>query len=257
MQGEITGGGSPLDGDGLLAEASEQLRAAAGDARVKAVLLQIDSPGGGLAASDQLHHEVEKLGRTGKPVVAWAGGVMASGGYYLAAAASGIMAGPTAVVGSIGVVMNHFQAAGLLRWLGIRADPIISGPRKDIGSPFREMTREEREILQARVDDSHRRFVALVAKGRKLPPEKVEELAGGDVFSAEEARENGLVDRIGYVDDALEWLEELSGGRGMRVIGYRRPPSLYDLVGEIGEAGAAAFWKGSLAELEPAPLMGF
>ncbi|MDR1519211.1 MAG: signal peptide peptidase SppA [Planctomycetota bacterium] len=246
IQGKIDGAGSPLDGDGMLADVAEQLRAAARDDRVKAVLLQIDSPGGGFAASDQIYHEVANLRRGGKTVLAWAGGLMASGGYYIAAAAAGIMANPAATVGSIGVIMNHFEVGDALRSLGITVDPITSGAHKDIGSPFREMTPDERKLLQAHVDALHRRFVAIVAKGRNIPPERVGELAGGDIFGAEAAMANGLVDRIGYIEDALDWVGELAGVRNMRVIGYRHTLSLGKLLREAGQGAAAAFREGLL-----------
>ncbi|MDR2391100.1 MAG: signal peptide peptidase SppA [Planctomycetota bacterium] len=243
IHGEIDGDGSSLDGDGILADVSEQFRAVAADDDIKVVLLQIDSPGGGLAASDQLHQGVEKLRQDGKIVLAWAGGIMASGGYYIAAAASGVMANPTATVGSIGVIMNHFQAAETLRSLGIRVDPITSAGRKDIGSPFREMTAEERNILQAQVDASHRRFVEIVARGRNMPIEKAGELASGDIFTAEEAMHNGLVDRIGYIEDALDWAEELAGSRNMRVIGFRPAPSWDKLFRHAIQGAATALWR--------------
>ncbi|MCL2000872.1 MAG: signal peptide peptidase SppA [Planctomycetes bacterium] len=257
IQGELDGGGSTLNGSGALEYVAQQLRAAAESSDTKAVVLQVDSPGGGLGVSDQLHHSVKALRRSGKPVVAWAGGIMASGGYYIAVAAGGIIASPTATIGSIGVMIQHFNAEELMRRLGIRADPVLSGSRKDIGSPFREMTGEERTLLQDYIDVSHRRFVEIVAEGRKLGSEQVMTLADGSIFTAEAALANGLVDRIGYIEDALAWAEDLAGSKDMRVVAYSRFPTLRGLLWEAGrgaaeailgqagaESGAKALWDG-------------
>ncbi len=240
IHGPIDGAGSPLEGDGMLAFVSEQLREAAGDDAVRAVILHIDSPGGGLTPSDQLHHEVERLRERGKPVIAWAGGLMASGGYYIAAAAEEIMANPTASVGSIGVIMQHFVVKDLLGKIGVNVDPIASGERKDIGSPFRDMTPEERKTLEALVGASHDRFVSIVARGRNMPEEEVRKFATGDIFSADRAKELGLVDSVGYIEDAVAWAEEKTGMENMRVIGYRRLLSFSDIFSEAGGGVAKA-----------------
>ncbi len=240
IQGEIDGGGSTLNGSGALEFVSQQLRAAGESDDVKAVVLQIDSPGGSLNASDQLRHEVLALREKGKPIVVWAGGMMASGGYYIAVGSENIMASPTATVGSIGVMMRHFQAEELLRRLGVKSDPITSGAHKDIGSPFREMTPEERKLLQDYVDASHARFVEIVAEGRKLAPDRVRQLADGSIFTAEAALGNRLVDRLGYIEDALAWAEKLAGGKDMQVVAYRRFPSFRDMLREAGHGAAGA-----------------
>jgi protease-4 len=177
---------------------------------------------------------------------------MASGGYYVAVAADGIMAGPTATVGSIGVIINHLEASDAIRKLGIKADPIVSGEHKDMGSPLREMTPEERRLLQEYVDASHRRFVEVVARGRKLLPEQVAKLANGDIFTAEDALKHGLVDRVGYVEDALDWIGELSGHPRLRVIAYRRPFSLERMFREVGRETARSFWENSPLRARPA-----
>ncbi len=240
IHGGIDGSGSPLEADGMLAFASDQLRAAREDDSVKAVILQIDSPGGGLTASDQIHHEVGRLRESGKPVLAWAGSLMASGGYYIAVAADEIMANPTSTIGSIGVMMPHFQARELMEKIGVEADPVTSGKHKDIGSPFREMTPAEREVLQRYVDASHARFVDIVARGRKIDPEAVRAAATGDIYDAATAKRLGLVDGIGYIEDAVAWAEEKAGASGMRVIGYSRVVSFMDLFSEMGARAAGA-----------------
>lgn len=252
IHGVIDGGGSTLEGDGSLAFVSEQLRAASADFEVSAIILQIDSPGGGLTASDQLYNMVKTIREDGTPVVAWAGNMMASGGYYIAVGADEIMASPTATVGSIGVILQHFQVKELLAKIGVKVDPITSGERKDIASPFRDMTPEERELLQAYIDNAHRRFVGVVAEGRKMPEEKVREFADGGIFSAEVAKEKGLVDSIGYIEDAIKLAEQKAGGADMKVIGYRRVISLGDLFREAGSGAAGAAIE-SAANADPSP----
>ncbi len=240
IHGAIDGNGSPLEGDGMLAFVSEQLRSAAEDDSVRAVILHIDSPGGGLTASDQLHHEVERLRKKGKPVIAWAGALMASGGYYIAVAAEEIMANPTSSVGSIGVIMQHFVVKELLDKIGVDVDPVTSGKHKDIGSPFRDMTPEERGIFEAFIGAAHDRFVSIVAKGRNMPEDEVRKFATGDIFNAARAKELGLVDSIGYIEDAVAWAEEKTDAKNMRVIGYRRLLPFSDIFSEIGSGMASA-----------------
>ena len=238
VTGGIDGSGSPIEGDGMLASVSEQLRLAGEDDKVKAVILQVDSPGGGLSASDQLYNEVLKLKKKDRIVLAWAGGMMASGGYYIAAGADGIMASPTSTVGSIGVIMRHFQVSELLKKIGVATDPIVSGERKDLGSPFREMTDDERELLQDYIDAAHRRFVDVVATGRGMDAAEVSRLADGRIFTADAAKTNGLVDRIGYIEDAVKWAEEKAGAKNMRIVVYRRLLSFSDMLREAGRGAA-------------------
>lgn len=240
VQGTITGNGSPLEGDGSMIFVADQLRAAAEDDRVKAVILQIDSPGGGLTASDHLHQEVTSLRKTDKLVIAWAGSMMASGGYYVAVAADQIMASPTATVGSIGVILQHFQVSDLLDTLGIRVNPITSGEHKDLASPFRDMTPAERAILQDYIDIAHNRFVDIVANGRGLPREEVEAVANGDIMGAEAALEKNLVDSIGYIGDAVALVESELGESDMRLVSYRRVFSFADMFAGAGASAAGA-----------------
>lgn len=243
VQGVIDGGGSDLDGSGALAFVSSQIRAVKKNKNVKAVILQIDSPGGTLGASDQLHHQVRLLAEGGMPVLAWAGGTMASGGYYIAVAADEIMASPTATLGSIGVVMQYFQVEELLTRLGVKVAPITSGEHKDIGSRYREMTPEERAILQKYVTEAHDRFVDIVTEGRSLPREHVAKLADGSIMNPPAALEQKLIDSVGYMDDALAWAERKTGQSGMRVIAYRKQLALGDLFGEMGTGAASAIIK--------------
>jgi protease-4 len=230
LRGEIAGQGSGLSGDSLLAQVAAELQAAGRDPLVKAVVLQIDSPGGGLTPSDLLHQEIVRLRRQDKVVVAWAGSLMASGGYYVAAGADAIVSSPTAIIGSIGVVISRFQVEGLLDKLGVKAEPVLAGRLKDLGSPFRDLSPEERTILQDTVDSARQRFVEVVAEGRHLTLPATEDLADGRIFTPEQAKNLGLVDQIGYVDDAIDLAEALVGEKGLRVFTYRRPFALASLL---------------------------
>lgn len=204
---------------------TEKLRAAEHDSRVKAVVLRINSPGGTVTASHLMHHEVRRFReKTGKPVVAFLMDVAASGGYYVACAADEIVACPTTVTGSIGVIMQMIEISGTLSKIGVTTDAIVSGPRKDSGSPFRRMRPEERETFQKIVDDMYAQFVDVVCAGRpKLTEAQVRELADGRVYFAPEALKLGLVDRIGLMEDAIGAAKSRAAVVKARVIMYHRP----------------------------------
>ncbi len=231
LRGQIDGQGSDLEGDGTIGLICEQLKVAEKDESVKAILLQVDSPGGGLTPSDIIYNKILNVRAEGKVVVAWAGGLMASGGYYISAASDAIVAGPTATIGSLGVILQRFQVNEFMDKLGLKVDPIMAGESKDIGSPFRDMTLEERQLLQRNVDHAHDRFIGIVAKGRGMSREAVVALADGKLFTADESVENGLVDDIGYIDDAIAMTEELVGSSDMRVVGYNKVFSFADVFG--------------------------
>jgi len=222
---------------GTVYEVRAALKRAAADSRVKAIVLRIDSPGGGVTASDILNREIRRWKEeTKRPVVACIVDVGASGGYYVACAADEIIAHPTAVTGSIGVILQTFDLSGLLSKVGVRSEAIKSGEKKDLASIWRAMSPEEREILQGIVSRMHERFIDVVAKGRKLTPEKVRPLADGRVFTADEAKEAGLIDRIGYLDDAVVFAKALAGVYDARVIRYTRGGGRADLYAHIGGA---------------------
>jgi protease-4 len=202
---------------------------------VKALVLRIESPGGGVAASQEIYTEVVKLRReTGKPVVASLGGVAASGGYYVAAAADHIVANPGSITGSIGVIMQIPNLAGLLEKVGIRATVIKAGAYKDLASITRDLSDAERRILQEVMDDVHSQFIEAVATGRRLDRAKVEPLADGRIFSGRQALALGLVDELGDLADAVERAAKLVGIPGRpKVIQERRTRfSLWDLARE-------------------------
>jgi protease IV len=215
--GGLLGGG----GDNPVAQFRERLDAAAADDHVKAVVLRLNTPGGGVTASDIMYEDLLRFRReTGKPVVVCMMDVCASGGYYLAMGADVVIAHPTTVTGSIGVIMSLYNASGLAALVGVRSEPIKSGPNKDIGNPLRPMTDEERAVLQGIVDGFYGRFVEVVATGRKMPPERVRELADGRVYTGCEAERLGLVDRVGYLEDALDTARQLACVKDARVVAY-------------------------------------
>src|SRR5262249_22941878 len=163
----------------------------------------INSPGGAVTASDILYQDLVRFrAETGKPVIACMMDVAASGGYYVAMGCDRIYAHPTTVTGSIGVIMSLYNATGLFHMLGVKSDPIKSGPNKDIGNPGRPMTEEERAILQQMVGSFYDQFVQVVVRGRpELPEERIRALADGRVYTGLDAKKLGLVDEIGYLDD--------------------------------------------------------
>jgi protease-4 len=188
---------------------------------IKAVVLRVDSPGGGVGPSQEIHDEVKAVDAL-KPVVVSMGSVAASGGYYISASAREIIANPGTITGSIGVIMEFTNFRELLDKIGLSSVVVKSGEYKDIGSPAREMTVAEREILQALIDDVHGQFVASVAEGRQLDEEVVRTIANGSIFSGRRAMEMGLVDRMGNLEVAIKRAAELAGIDGEPKVVY--PP---------------------------------
>ncbi|MBI3457922.1 MAG: signal peptide peptidase SppA [Candidatus Rokubacteria bacterium] len=208
----------------LLARVREELEKAADDEHVRALVLRINSPGGTVTASDILYHEITRFkARRKVPVVASILDVGASGGYYVALAADRIVAHPTTVTGSIGVLMLAVNSSGLLEKIGVSASYITSGPRKDMGSPFRALTPEERAIFQDVIDRLYGRFIALIVRERRLEEARVRAFADGRIYTASEALSLGLVDRIGYLEDAIALAREMAGVPEARVVAYHRP----------------------------------
>ncbi len=226
--------------NGVIADSKEVIgviKSFVDDGGVKAIVLRIDSPGGGVGASQEIYREVVKA-KGVKPVVASFGGVAASGGYYVACGADKIMANPGTITGSIGVVMQFANLEELFKKIGYKGYVIKSGAYKDVGSPFREMTPEETELLQGVIDTVHQQFIRAVAEGRKLPLEKVAAIADGRIFSGEQARALGLVDELGNLEDTIDRAAQMAGIKGRPVVVYprRRKPSLFDyLIGGIAQ----------------------
>ncbi len=217
----LFGGAAPS----LLARVREELKRAAEDERVRAVVLRINSPGGTVTASDTLYHEIREFGsRTGRPIVAHLLDVGTSGAYYVALAADEIVASPTTVTGSIGVLLAGVNLSGLLDKLGVKDQTLKSGTLKDAGSPLRPMTPEDRAVLERILVSMHERFLQVVRERRPgLRAEAWDTIRDGRVFFAEEALALGLVDQIGYLNDAIERAKHRANVSEATVISYRRP----------------------------------
>jgi len=194
-------------------ETIQDIRRYREDKSIKAIVLRIDSPGGGVGPSQEISREVQRTLQD-KKVVASLGAVAASGGYYIASAASGIVANPGTITGSIGVIMGFTDIQGLLQKIGVTPVVVKSGQYKDIGSPVRTMTDSERTLLQTFSDQVHRQFIAAIAEGRHLEYEKVATVADGRILTGENAHELGLVDRLGNLEDAIAWAGEMGGITG-------------------------------------------
>lgn len=201
-------------------EFKERLDAAAADSRVKAVVVRINSPGGGVTASDMMYQELLAFReRTKKPVIACMMDVAASGGYYVACAADEIHAQPTTVTGSVGVIMLTIDVSKGLDYIGIRPNVIKSGALKDAGSPFREMRDEDRKVFQGMIDQMYERFLRVVARSRKnIPADDLRKLCDGRVFLAGEARELGLIDQVGTLGDAIFAAKRAAGIENRKVV---------------------------------------
>ncbi len=201
------------------------------DQRIKAVILRIDSPGGGVAATQEIYREVMRT-RQRKKVIASLGSMAASGGIYIASAADQILASPGTLTGSIAVIMHFANYQELFRKVGLKSVIIKSGEFKDIGSPTRKMTPREKEILQYLVDQVHQQFIKDVAKARKMPVEKVAALADGRVFTGEEAVRLGLVDSLGNFEDAVALAQKILGLKTRPKLVYpkRKKSWLWDLI---------------------------
>ena len=209
---------------GLIVDSQEivkQLDTLLKDDNVKAVVLRIESPGGVVGPSQEIHAEVKKLAARKKVVVSM-GSVAASGGYYIAAAASSIFANPGTITGSIGVLMRFSNLEGLMGKIGMKSFTLKTGKFKDVGSPVRPMTAQERAMLQGVIESTHAQFVRAVAEGRKLPEADVRSIADGRIFTGEQALALKLVDRIGTLQDAIEEAGKLGGIKGEPEI--IRPP---------------------------------
>ena len=233
----------------LLVRVREELTKAAGDGDVRALVVRINSAGGTVTASDVIFRELALFKRsTGRPVVAVMLDIAASGGYYVALAADTIVAHPTSVTGSIGVLMVTLSAEGLMQKLGLSTTTIKSAERKDMGSPFRPMTDEERRLFQVVIDGLYNQFVAKLAESRKLPLETARKVADGRIYTAQQALELKLIDRIGYMPDAIEAAKHAIGVEEARVVVYRRPREYRATYYARSEAPAGAM-EGSLMQL--------
>lgn len=232
LASSLTGGGrgakhmAPLPGaervalvkiEGLLLTADavvEEINEYADDSSVKAIIVRVDSPGGGVVPSQEIYNAVQRARRAGKKVVFSLGSVAASGGYYVAAAGDRIVANPGTLTGSIGVKMEFANLEKLLEKIGVRGMVVKAGQFKDIGSPYREMTEHEKQLLQWVIDDVHSQFIEAVAKGRNLPEADVRSIADGRVFTGRQALQLKLVDQLGDLEDSIAAAAQLAGMKG-------------------------------------------
>jgi protease-4 len=210
--------------DGYIAR---QIRQVKGDTDVKAIVLRVDSPGGTMSGSDYYHHLLQQMkSKLNVPVVVSMGSTAASGGYYVSMIGDEIYAEPSTITGSIGVIASLFDASELLKNVGVTMNPIVSGPHKTMGSFTKPMTEEERALWQRLIDDNFDRFKEIIREGRKRfanKPEELDKLATGQVFTANDAVDNGLIDEIGFIDDAIERAGKMAGmaDRDYKVIQYK------------------------------------
>ena len=236
IKGIITSGeGGPFANTGVAFSESiiADIEKANEDNDVKAILLDVDSPGGGVVASDEIYHA---LSQVEKPVVVVIGGLGASGAYYISMASDWIIANPNSLVGSIGVISEFPNAEGLLEKVGVEFVVITSGPRKDVGSPYRDMTEAEEAYWQTIVDETYESFVQIVAEGRGMTVEDVAPLADGGVYTGRQALDLKLVDALGYKDDAITKAAGLGGITGEpRIIEYHKQPTLFELLTQAAQ----------------------
>jgi len=208
----------------------EQIKRVKDNDSLKALLIRIDSPGGAVTPSQEIYSEIKKFQEeTKRKVVVSMANTAASGGYYIACPADRIMANPGTITGSIGVITILPNLKGLFEKVGYEEMVIKSGKYKDIGSSSREMTKEEKEILQNMVDDIHEQFIDAVSESREIEKEKVKEIADGRIFTGRQAREINLIDDLGTLEDAIMLAAELAGIPGKpKVVSLKKERSLFE-----------------------------
>jgi len=207
------------------------------DASIKAIVFRINSPGGGIAASQEIYEQVKRTRDHGKPIIVSMGSVAASGGYYVSLGASKIMANPGTTTGSIGVIAEIPNFKKLLDKIGIQFTIIKSGKYKDIGSPYRDVTGDEKYHLQQWIDNGYDQFVRTIVKERKLDEKRVREIGDGRVYTGEQALGLSLIDSLGTYDDAIQWAGKMGGIKGEPKVFREREKrvTVFDLVrGDIG-----------------------
>lgn len=207
----------------------EMIKYAAEDPQVEGVILRVNTPGGGVVESAEIHAELEKLVEKDVPLYVSMGNTAASGGYYVAAPATKIVAHPATLTGSIGVIIQSLDISELAKEYGFDFNTIKSGEYKDILSPFRKMTDQEETLLQEMVNDMYNDFVDVIVQGRNMSESKVREIADGRVFTGKQAKEMGLVDDLGSLDDTIEMMKNEHGLENARVVEYETSISLSQL----------------------------
>jgi protease-4 len=231
-----------IEVNGIIADAKnviQNLKHFREDNSIKAIVIRIDSPGGAVGPSQEIFREIRKTSNK-KKVIASMGAIAASGGYYVAAGTDGIVANPGTITGSIGVIMGFTNYQELLQKIGLVPVVIKSGEFKDIGSPVREMTAKEKTILKDFAKKIHRQFITDIVEGRRMDQDKVESLADGRIFTGEESKDLGLVDRLGNLEDAIEWAGRLGGIKGKISAVYAREKK-FSLLKYLSELSSTEF----------------
>lgn len=207
----------------IVARIKEELQLAEKDPDIKALLLLINSPGGEVTAADIIYHELEVFkSKRNLPIITSFGAMGASGAYYIAMTSNKIIAQPTSMVGSIGIIINSANLTGLMKKLGVEAVTYKSGEFKDMGSPFKPGEQTERVFFETIVNNLHQHFIKRVAEGRGLPVKDVAQLANGRIYTSEQALENGLIDEIGYIENAVALAKKEAGLLSATIIMYHR-----------------------------------
>src|SRR4030066_1579650 len=230
-----------IDVHGVISSSSNvirQLKKFGEDSSIPALVIHIDSPGGGVAASQEIYAEINKVRKKGKIIVASMSSLGASGGYYIACAADTIVANPGTITGSIGVIFEFPVVEGLLKKVGVRFEVVKSGALKDVGSMWRDMTPQERKMVQDLINDTYDQFVDVIVKERELNRREVLQLADGRVFTGRIAKDLKLIDELGNLEDALKIANEMGGMSGEPKVVKERPrrrATIFDLLGKSAE----------------------
>ena len=237
----------PINGDITTSlDITSQLVTFKKDENIRAIILRINSPGGSVGPTQEIHREIQKLARTKKVISPLWAALAASGGYYIATAADKIVANPGTITGSIGVFMQFFQVEDLLGKIGVGLEVLKSGEFKDVGSPHRKMTARDRELIDELIQDIQTQFVTEVAKGRNLSREEVNKIADGRIFTGSRAKELGLVDSLGNFQDAVELAKKMAGIKGDAILVYpkKKRARLLDLLIDTASRSFVRFLQG-------------
>lgn len=219
------------------------------DDSIQGVIIEINSPGGSGVASDEIATQIMKL-REKKPVVSYIRDVGASGSYWVASSTERIFANKFSTVGSIGVIGSYLEFSGMMDDYNVTYQRFVAGKNKDFGSPFRQPTEEQRKAYQAILDELHGYFIEAVAQGRNMPVDSVKKYADGSIFSGVTAKKIGLVDEIGGLNEAVEYMEEKIG-ESVSLIEYNKEPSLFDLLTASASQNAYQVGKGIGESIQP------
>ena len=242
IQGMITSAAQgPLSSNLNADQIAKHLKWISEQKDIQAVVLRMNTPGGSVAAVQEIYDELLRVKNSGKKIVVSMGEVAASGGYYLAAPADYIIANPGSITGSIGVIFQVSNVQGLFKKIGVQMKSIKSAEHKDIGSPFKEMSDKERKIIQSIIDGTYQQFVQVIVEGRKMNKAKVLQLADGRIYSGAQAKELGLIDDLGNLEKAIAKAVELSGIEGKPKL-IEMEDKFHKLFSMLGATTKFSFW---------------